>query len=147
MYLLDTQQVMDLFSRNQERPIFKWLSQNRPGESDLFASVLSFGQIAHAIEGMEGPSRNQWRRLHQEGRRRFEELGGIINVDGAIVDVWHSDLRGDRLAGVQDAGGILGEDDRLIIATAIARGYALVTQFDAALAAIAERTTLILIEP
>jgi len=147
MYLLDTQQVMDLFGRNQDKPIFAWLDKARPAETDLFVSVLSLGQIAHAIEDMGSTQRNQWRRLFQEGRRKLEELGSVIDVDGAIVDVWQSDLRGDRIGDIVGVEDGYGEDDRLIISTAIARGYALVTEGDRVLAEIAERTTLTLIEP
>jgi predicted nucleic acid-binding protein len=147
MYLLDTQQVMDLFGRNQDKPIFAWLAKTQLAETDLFVSVISLGQIAHAVEDMDSQQRNQWRRLVQEGRRKLEELGSIIDVDGAIVEVWQSDLRGDRIGDIEGGDENYGEDDRLIIATAIARGYALVTEGDRVLTEIAERTTLTLIEP
>lgn len=146
MYLLDTQQVMDLFSRNHDRPVFHWLEESRPLDTDLFASVLSLGQIAHAIESLDGATRNHWRRLYSEGRRRLADLGSVIDVDSAIVDVWQYDLRGDRLLDVEGAEEGLGEDDRLIIATAIARGYSLVIQGDRVLTQVAERTSLTLIE-
>ncbi len=147
MYLLDTQQVMDLFSRDRARPIFKWLDATKPGESDLFVSVLSLGQIAHAIEDMAAVQRNHWRRLYQEGRRSLENAGSVINVDPGIVDVWHANLRGARLADIDDADEEWGEDDRLIFATAIARSYALVTRGSRLLRDIAARTTLTMIEP
>ncbi len=147
MYLLDTQQVMDLMSRNQQRPIFAWLDATAPAQNDLFVSVLSLGQIPHAIEAMDSARRNDWRRLYQEGRRQFEEFGSVINIDDAIVDVWQASLRGDRIGDIEGADEELGEDDRLIIATAIARGYALVTAGDRILEQIAERTTLTLVEP
>ncbi len=146
MYLLDTQQVMDLLSRDKARPVFQWLEKIKPARSSLFASVLSLGQIAHAIEDMAAASRNHWRRLYQEGQRSLEDSGSIIDVDAGIVDVWQADLRGNRLAGVDNANNSLGEDDRLILATAIARGYALVTQASPLLQEIAARTTLTLIE-
>ncbi|MFG1393470.1 PIN domain-containing protein [Xanthobacter agilis] len=146
MYLLDTQQVMDLFSRDEARPIFQWLEETKPGKGDLFVSVISLGQIAHAIEDMSVSPRNHWRRLYQEGRRDFEEAGGVIDVDAAIVDVWQAGLRGDRLIDVAGAEEDLGEDDRLIFATAIARGYALVSSGSRQLQDIAERTTLTMIE-
>ena len=146
MYLLDTQQVMDLLSRDQARAVFQWLKESKPGQNDLFVSVLSLGQIAHAIEDMAAAPRNHWRRLYREGRRRLEDAGSIIDVDTGIVDTWQADLRGSRLAAINDADDYLGEDDRLIFATAIARGYALVTQGSPLLREIAARTTLTLVE-
>ncbi len=147
MYLIDTQQVMDLFSRDMARPIFKWLEVNKPGRSDLFVSVLSLGQIAHAIEDMAAAQRNHWRRLYQEGRRDLGNAGSLIDVDQGIVDVWQANLRGARLDDIEGAREELGEDDRLIFATAIARSYALVTRGSRLLQDIAARTTLTTIEP
>lgn len=146
MYLLDTQQVMDLFSRDQTRSIFGWLRETTPGKTDLFVSVLSLGQIAHAIDDMAPTERNQWRRLMQEGQRQFVEAGGVIDVDASIVDVWQSSLRGDRLSHIANADEELGEDDRLILATAIARSYTLVTEESETLRGIAAHTTLAIIE-
>lgn len=146
MYLLDTQQVMDLFSRDQARPVFQWLKETKPGKNDLFVSVLSLGQIAYAIEDMAAAPRNHWRRLYQEGRRNLEDAGSIIDIDAGIVDIWQASLRSDRLAGINDANDELGEDDLLIFATAIARGYAFVSKSSLLLQEIATRTTLILIE-
>lgn len=147
MYLIDTQQVMDLFSRDMARPIFKWLEVNKPGRSDLFVSVLSLGQIAHAIEDMAAAQRNHWRRLYQEGRRDLGNAGSLIDVDQGIMDVWQANLRGARLDDIEGAREELGEDDRLIFATAIARSYALVTRGSRLLQDIAARTTLTTIEP
>jgi predicted nucleic acid-binding protein len=146
MYLLDTQQVMDLFSRDQARHIFRWLDEAKPGRSELFVSVLSLGQIADAIEGIDVAARNHWRRLYQEGRRSLAEAGSVIDVDAFVVDVWQANLRGSRLGDIADADEELGEDDRLIFATAIARGYALVTEGSRILAEIVQRTTLTTIE-
>jgi predicted nucleic acid-binding protein len=146
MYLLDTQQVMDLFSRDATRPIFHWLEGSKPRRTDLFVSVISLGQIAQAIEDMDAAKRNHWRRLHQAGSRDLENAGSVIDVDAGIVEVWQANLRGDRLGDLADADDELGEDDRLIFATAIARGYALVTAGSRLLLEIAERTTMTTLE-
>lgn len=146
MYLLDSQLVMDLFSRDQSRAIFQWLHDAAPRRQDLFVSVVTLGQIAHTIEQMAPVERNNWRRLFQEGRRELEEAGSIVDVDGPIVEAWQSSLRGQHLSDIADADEELGEDDRLIIATAIARSYALVTAGSAAFADIAQRTSLTLVE-
>lgn len=137
---------MDLFSRDETRPIFLWLNEVRPQKSQLFASVISLGQIAQAIENMDPPGRNQWRRLYQEGRRSLEETGGIIDVDVSIVDAWHANLRGSLLDDISDSDDELGEDDRLILATAIARGYALVCVGSSVFTTISQRTPLAIVE-
>ena len=146
MYLLDSQQVMDLLSRDRTRPVFEWLAEAKPRQTDLFVSIISLGQIADTIEEMAPNERNHWRRLLQEGRRDFEEQGSLIDVDAAIVDAWQAGLRGRHLGDIPDADEELGEDDRLIVATAIARDYALVTYGSPVFSEIAQRTSLTLVE-
>lgn len=146
MYLLDSQQAMDLLSRDQTRPIFHWLAEAKPRRADLFVSIISLGQIAHTIEQMPPVERNHWRRLLQEGRRELEEADSVIDVDAAIVDAWQANLRGQLLGDIENADDELGEDDRLIIATAIARNYALVTTGWAVFNEIAQRTSLTIVE-
>lgn len=147
MYLLDSQQVMDLLSRNRERPIFQWIDEAKPGRNDLFVSVLSIGQIADTIEQMAPAQRNHWRRLLQEGRRELEEAGSLTDVDMPIVEAWQSNLRGQLLADIEGAHEDLAEDDRLIIATAIARNYTLVTDSSRVIDEITQRTSLTTVEP
>ena len=146
MYLLDSQQAMDLLSRDDKRPIFEWLRDAQPRQNDLFVSVISLGQIAQTIEQMSPRDRNHWRRLLQEGRRAFEEQGSVVDVDMAIVEAWQANLRGPNLADIADADEALGEDDRLIIATAIARNYALVTSGSPVFSELAARTSLTIVE-
>ena len=67
MYLLDSQQVMDLLSRDSTRQIFEWLAETEPRQTDLFVSIISVGQIADTIEQMPARERNHWRRLLNEG--------------------------------------------------------------------------------
>lgn len=125
MYLLDTQQLLDLFSERQDRPIFAWLTQARPGQNGLFASVVSLGILAHGVERLAPSDRSHWRRLYQEGRRKLEDQGGIVFVDYAVVDAWQGALRADAF--IPPNGKSIGEDQRLVYATAIARNLTLVT--------------------
>lgn len=84
------------------------------------------------------------------GRRTLELAGSIINVDAGIVDVWASKLRGVDLIAEDPGSGELfqiGEDDRLVVATAIARDYSLVTKRTTYLDQIVEFTTLTIVEP
>jgi predicted nucleic acid-binding protein len=150
MYLLGSQEVADLISRDPARPIVGWLSEMRLGQNDLFVSAISLGQVAHMVDNLEQPDRDQWRRLLARGRRSFETLGSILPIDMSVVDAWASSLRGLALIDDDPMSWVrfpLGEDDRLIIATAIARGYSLVTRRTPALDEIARRTTLTIIEP
>ena len=77
----------------------------------------------------------------------MEEAGSLIYVDLPIVDAWQANLRGDLLADIDGTDEDLAEDDRLIIATAIARNYTLVTAAALVIEAIARRTSLTTMEP
>lgn len=150
MYLLGTQEAIDLLSKDQRRPVFAWLDKVRPG-GDLFVSVISLGQAAHMVENLDAEHRPGWRRLLAEGRRKLSDAGSVIDVDLDVVAAWAGGLRGDpSLADMDPETGeavALPEDDRLVIATAIARNYSLVTKSTPALERIAESTTLTIVEP
>jgi len=150
MYLLGSQQVADLVSRDPARPIAEWLKTARPGRNDLFVSAISLGQVAHMIEAMPMSARQPWRRLMAAARRSWTNEGSIIDIDMSIVDIWARELRGLDLEDEDTVSGDrfqLGEDDRLVIASAIARGYSLVTSRSELLEKVAQTTTLTIVEP
>ncbi len=149
MYLLSTPTLADLVGRDQARPVFDWLRQARPGATELFASVVSFGIVASSIEDLPKHERGDWRRLLQEGRRQFVEKGTIIDVDLPIVDTWASALRGLSLLEEAEDGERfdLGEDERLVIATAIARSFTLVSPPRPYLEDLCDRTALTVVSP
>ena len=144
MYLLGTDQFGDLASLDQERAVFAWLATATPRRNELFVSVLSIGVLANTIEGKDNPERDNWRRLLSEARRQFNDAGLVIDVDQSIVDVWAA-LRGLGLD--YDDGEAVGDDELLVVATAIARDLTLVTRPEAYHQKIADRTTLKLVEP
>lgn len=74
----------------------------------------------------------------------------VITIDLPIIDTWASDLRGIDIFDEEEEGGErfpLGEDERLVIATAITRRLTLVSRPCAYLDAICERTTLTVVTP
>ena len=149
MYLLSTQVLADLVSRDPDRKVFGWLARARPSGSELFASVISFGIVASSIEDLPKHGRGEWRRLLQEGRRPFLEQGTLIDVDLPIVDTWAASLRGLQLLEADDGGegAALGDDERLVIATAIARRLTLVAPPEPYLDALCDRTALAVVAP
>ena len=152
LYLLGSQQgVADLVSRDRARPIAEWLLATRPGRNDLFVSAISLGQVAHMIEAMPTSERQPWRRLLAAARRSWTSQGSIVDIDMSIIDIWARELRGTRPCGRKSRKSgdrfQLGEDDRLVIASAIARGYSLVTQRTELLEKVAQTTTLTIVEP
>ena len=150
MYLLATREFADLASRDRDRLIFRWLEATKPGEKGLFISAVSVGIVASGIEDLDKHARGAWRRLLAEARRNFVDASGVIDVDLPIVDVWASELRGlDLIDEDPDTGErwSLSEDERLVLATAIARQLTLVSQPRPYLDEVCERTTLTVVHP
>ena len=150
MYLLGTQETIDLISKDQERSLFAWLAEVMPGDT-LFVSVIALGQAAHMVETLGPDERPAWRRLLAEGRRTLSARGRVIDVDLDVVAAWANGLRGNPALTEKDPESgkevPLPEDDRLVIATAISRNYSLVTARTPLLDRIAEFTTLTVVEP
>jgi predicted nucleic acid-binding protein len=144
VYLLGADQFQEVASRDRDRAIFKWLATSAPGRNDVFVSVLAIGILSHSIEDLDNPERDNWRRRVSEARQQFNATGSVIDVDQSIVDVWAT-LRG--LSFNYDDGEPVGDDELLIVATAIARDLTLVTQVQGYHREIADRTTLKLVEP
>lgn len=150
MYLLGTREFADLAGRDTDRLIAQWLEATKPGEKGLFISVVSVGIVASGIEDLDKHERGAWRRLLAEARRNFVDASGVIDVDLPIVDVWASELRGlDLIDEDPDTGERwpLSEDERFVLATAIARQLTLVSQPRPYLEEVCERTTLTVVHP
>lgn len=144
MYLLGSDAFKDLASRDRSRAVFGWLAGARPGPSQLFASVISLGVLAFTIEQQPAPERDHWRRLLAEARRDFAGQGALIDIDAAIAAEW-SRLRGLLLH--YDDGEEVGDDELLVVATALARDLTLVARREGYHQEIADRTALQLVEP
>jgi predicted nucleic acid-binding protein len=150
MYLLGTQEFADLASRDPVRPIVSWLKQVQPSRNDLFISAISVGILHNSVEAMQQQERENWRRQLTQAKRTFAGAGGIIDVSMDIVETWASSLRGLDLIEEDPTTGDkvqLGEDQRLVVATAIRRGYTMVTRRVPYLDEIAISTTLTVVEP
>ena len=150
MYMLASQELADLASRDPEKAIARWLHRLNLGARDVFVSVISLGILASSIEDLPRQRRDEWRRLLAEARRTFQDTGGILDVDLRVVDIWATQLKAIELFEVNHVSGDtrpLGEDERLVIATAIAHGHTLVSRPRAYLDEICENTTLTVVTP
>jgi predicted nucleic acid-binding protein len=147
VYLLSDQCFADLASRDPERGVARWLAEARPGPKELYVSAVSIGMVAAEIERLAPAERGPWRRLLAEARRVFLERDCVLDVDLSVVDAWTT-LRNLELA-VDDGDGVrpVGEDTRLVVATAIARDLTLVTGHAPYLDTVADVTTLKFVEP
>jgi predicted nucleic acid-binding protein len=145
--MLNTQCFTDLASRDPDRTITRWLAETRPAGSELFVSVVSLGIVSASIEHLPAAERGAWRRLLAEARRTLLERRALLQVDLDVVDAWSTLRDLEIFEDDGDGPAPVGEDERLVIATAIARDLTLVAARVGYLDVIADATTLKLVEP
>ena len=117
-YLLDTNVVSELRKRERaNRFVTAWIRKRKPQE--LYLSVLTLGELRR---GAERVSRRDPRSAAvlpawlDRTRTRFRDR--IVNVDGAVADLWW------RLGAVDP----LPDVDGLLAATALVHGMTVVTR-------------------
>jgi predicted nucleic acid-binding protein len=117
-YLLDTNVISELRRRQPNPGVLAWATEVPP--SDLYLSVLSFGEIRKGLEqladGSKRRSITEW--LESDLPRYFQ--GRVLPIDLAVSQVW-----GQLLA---RAARPVAEIDSLIAATAQTHGLTLVTR-------------------
>lgn len=115
MYLLDTNALSELIKRRPQRQFIERLRQH-PGEA-FFTSSICVMELRH------GSSRREdhtvfWQRIEREILSRVTILS---------FDLREAILAGDTLAYLSRRGELIGVEDLLIGATALAYDYTVVT--------------------
>lgn len=117
MFLLDTMVISEGFKRQPSTNVLDWLrSQN---QADLYVSAITFGEIAAGVEKQAGHNATAARRLEEwleETRKVFWDRTLPVDTDTAIM--W-----GTLYTRLKRR-----DTDLLIAATALRRGYAVVTR-------------------
>lgn len=120
-YLLDTNVVSELVKKEPNLHVVRWI--DGCDESDLFLSVVTFGELQKGIKKLDDKNRaerlQQW--VDQDLAKRFE--GRILPIDLDVVFTW------GRIQGISEKGGLkLPVLDSLIAATAIANNLFIATR-------------------
>jgi predicted nucleic acid-binding protein len=117
-YLLDTNVISELRRPKPNPGVMAWVGEVSP--SDLYLSVLSFGEIRKGLEQLSDVAKRrsiaEW--LESDLPRYFQ--GRVLPIDLEVSQVW-----GRLLA---SAGRPVAEVDSLIAATAQTHGLTLVTR-------------------
>jgi predicted nucleic acid-binding protein len=117
-YLLDTNVLSELFKKQPEPKVSRWLKE--ADQDSLFLSVLTLGEIRKGIEKMEQSSRKARlvQFLEKDVPAQFEER--ILPVDFEVAETW----------GLLEAhaGRPLPTVDALLAATALTHNLTLVTR-------------------
>ncbi len=132
-YLLGTEALID-FARRTDNPVWRWLRAIPVSrfQGAFHASVVSFGQWRSTIDNnrsIDAAIRHTWNTAYAALRREFvSPEGRLLGVDAETAEVWARlrELELEYLDPRSGTRGKLAQDDRLIVATALARDLVLV---------------------
>jgi predicted nucleic acid-binding protein len=117
MFLLDTMVISEGFKRQPSANVLDWLRSQ--DQADLYVSAITFGEIAAGVEKQSGLNATAARRLGEwleETREVFRERTLPVDTETAVM--W-----GTLYTRLKRR-----DTDLLIAATALHRGYAVVTR-------------------
>jgi len=134
-YLLDTCVVSELIKKMPDSNVVNWLKQQ--DESDLYLSVMTFGEIEKGIQ--QAPSVAQKKKLREwleDLEQRFQ--GRIIPIDIHVAIKW-----GEIQGSLVSRGKTLPAIDSLIAISALAHNFTVVTRNISDM----ERSTVNILDP
>ncbi|HFD87593.1 MAG TPA: hypothetical protein ENJ35_07950 [Gammaproteobacteria bacterium] len=117
-YLLSSPVFASFFKKDDDR-INQVMNKIRP--DDIMISVVTLGIIRDAIDRRPPVERNRFEPYFRDGKNAFN--GRTIPVDEKVIEQW-ARIRSLRLTRTTSSGppDQFGEDEKLIIATAMDRG-------------------------
>ncbi len=135
-YLLDTNVISELVSRQPNEQVMAWLD----GIDDqlVYLSVITIGEIKRGIEKLPNSQRkgrlNKW--LNEELLLRFDDK--ILSIDLPVMLTW-----GKLIAKLENQGRALPAIDSLLAATALYHDLNLVTRNEK----VFDNTDVVVINP
>ena len=121
MYLLDTCTISEAVVKQPNQNVLNWLITQSP--ETVYLSVITIGEITKGIQKMPISRRRsdleEW--LNQDLLIQFQHR--IVEIDIAIIILW-----GTLTGRLESQGRRLPTMDSLIAATALHRGFTLVTR-------------------
>ena len=119
-YLLSSQAFVNFFKKD-DLELNKFLAS--VNSEDVFISVVTLGIIRDAINQKSTTERIRFDPYLRDGINAFDSR--IIDIDEEIINQW-SYIRSLKIKSFESAADSMGEDEKLIIATAIFRGFVFV---------------------
>ena len=120
-YLLDTNVISELISKNADRKVLAWIDSIEP--ENVFLSSITIGELCKGIERLPESIKKtrlvDW--LHNDLMLRFN--GRILSVDAEVMMSW-----GKLVAKLEKSGRIIPAIDSLILALAAHSHCILVTR-------------------
>lgn len=119
-FLVDTCAISEFASASPHRKVESWFGAQPP--ESLFLSVLTLGEIEKGLALLD-PGRKQKALAAWLGELRAVYAPRILPVDETIAAIW-----GRVTADLRRRGRMLRAVDGLIAATALGRGFSVVTR-------------------
>ena len=120
-YVLDTNVVSELISKQPNKKVVEWLDRLDP--NTIYLSVITIGEIRKGIEKLTPSKRRdavkEW--LETDLLLRFQ--GRILEITTEIMLLW-----GELTGRLENEGRPITAIDSLIAAIALQRNYCLVTR-------------------
>lgn len=125
MYLLDTQALTDLVS-GHDNAAREFVANAERRNLDVRVSVISFGALKAEIGEIKDPcEKENWGQRFEITLNHYRTNGKLLDVDRRISLEWallkYMDLP------TKDKNKQLGDDERLVVATALVERLVLVT--------------------
>jgi predicted nucleic acid-binding protein len=120
-YLLDTNVISELISRQPNTKVIDWLDSL--DSSTVFLSVITIGEIRKGIEKLPPSERRETLSTWLETDLLLRFQGHIVEITTEVMLVW-----GVLVAQLESKGQPIPAIDSLIAASALQGGYTLVTR-------------------
>jgi tRNA(fMet)-specific endonuclease VapC len=120
-YLLDTNVISELISKQPNKKVAEWLDRLDP--NTVYLSVITIGEIRKGIEKLPHSKRKDKVREWLETDLLIRFQGGIVEITIEVMLVW-----GALTARLENEGRPMTAIDPLIAAIALQGNYCLVTR-------------------
>jgi len=120
-YLLDTNVISELVSKQPNKKVVEWLDRLDP--NTIYLSVITIGEISKGVEKLPPSKRRdrvkEW--LEEDLLVRFQ--GRILEITTGVMLIW-----GELTGRLENEGRSITAIDSLIAAVALQGNYCLVTR-------------------
>jgi len=120
-YLLDTNVISELISRQPNKRVVEWLDRLDP--NTIYLSVITIGEIRKGIEKLPASKRRDKVREWLEADLLLRFQGRILNITTEVMLIW-----GELTGRLEKEGRRITAIDSLIAAIALQGNYHLVTR-------------------
>ncbi len=120
-YLLDTNVISELISKEPNKKVLEWLDRLDP--NTIYLSVITIGEIRKGIEKLPPSKRRETIREWLESDLLLRFQGRILKITTEVMLIW-----GELTGRLENEGRPITAIDSLIASIALQGNYSLVTR-------------------